>query len=215
MPRIIDVEQGSPEWFAVRRGVITATCAQSLLDTTKAGRFTAQRGHALAELAMERLDHSGKPQATGAALRRGHEFEQEAIDAYIFETGYLVESCGFALHDKHDEFGCSPDGLIGEIGMVQIKVPTSVSKHVDYLQTGSHADEYKWQVWHELYVMDRKWSDVVSYNPESAPEFQLAIKRLHAPSDWTEYEKLIMAASSDADQIATDLMNTIAQRKAA
>lgn len=208
MPRIYEVDQGSNEWFALRRGVITATRAQALLDMNK-GRtdYLKPRKHAIAEIAMERLNHSGKPPATGAALRRGHEFEDEAISAYIFQTGQVVEPCGFALHSKYDEFGCSPDGLVGKSGMVQIKVPTSVLKHVEYLQTGSHWQEYYWQLIHEMYVMDRYWTDIVSYNPESPPELQLAMFRLSRPASWNQYEGLLMAA----DNAISDTVSSLSQ----
>lgn len=213
MPRIIDVEQGSPEWFALRRGVITATRAQDLLgrgySKAKGGeRFTttgAKRADAIAEIAMERLDHSGKPQASGAAIRRGHDFEDEARDAYIFQTGRLVEQCGFAVHSDYDVFGCSPDGLIGADGMVQIKVPTSVRKHVEYLQTGFHAAEYGWQLFHELFVMDRKWTDIVSYCPEASAGLQLAIQRLHAPRSWDDYRKRLIREDCDIEDAAKTL----------
>ena len=213
MPIILDVEQGSPEWFEHRRGVITATRAQALLErgrsNTKAGsgysgKFLKSRDDAVAEIAMERLDHSGKPQATGAALRRGHDFEQEAIDAYIFQSGQNVTACGFALYSEHEVFGCSPDGLVGENGMVQIKVPTSVSKHVSYLETGCHVAEYGWQLFHELYVMDRQWTDIVSYCPEAGAGLQLAIQRLYAPKSWDGYfSQLVRADCEIEDRVAS------------
>lgn len=213
MPKIFDTEQGSSEWFAMRRGVITATRAQALLEKGKGGGFLKTREHAIAEIAMERLNHSGKPQATGAALRRGHEFEDEAIDTYIFQTGQMVDKCGFMLHGEYDVFGCSPDGLVGQRGMVQIKVPTSVLKHVEYLETGSHVTEYQHQLFHEMYVADREWTDIVSYNPESPPELQLAIVRLSRPTSWKEYETALMAADNAIEDMVQRLsaINTLEQ----
>lgn len=209
MPRKFDIDQGTDEWFALRRGVITATRAQDLLAMGKRGGYLVGREKAIAEIAMELLDHSGRPPATGAALRRGHEYEQEAINAYIFQTGNIVDPCGFALHEKYDEFGCSPDGLVKGGGMVQIKVPTSVLKHVEYLETGSHAEEYQWQLLHEMWVMNEPWTDIVSYDPESAPELQLAIKRVNAPEDWGDYEALIKAARNAIDDKVSDLSKII------
>lgn len=206
MPRIFDLEQGSPEWFEKRRGVITATRAQALFARNKGDTaFTKQRQHAVAEIAMERLNHAGKPHVTGAALRRGNDFEGEALDAYMFATGEYVEPCGFLLHDEHDVFGCSPDGFVGDKGMAQIKVPTSVLKHVEYLQTCEHADEYKWQLLHEMYTSDRDWTDIVSYNPESPPALQIAKKRVQRPDSWSEYEALLMAADNAIEDMVTAL----------
>lgn len=204
MPDIIECEQTSPEWFAHRRGKITGTRAQALLGRgmSRAGgaykhtSYLSKRDEAIAEIAMERLDHSGKPQATGAALRRGNDFEDEAIDAYIFQTGLMVKPCGFATHSDFPQLGCSPDGLVEGDGMVQIKVPTNVRKHVEYLQTGKHAAEYGWQLFQEMYVMDRKWTDIVSYCPEAGAGLQLAIQRVLAPKSWDAYHALLAAADA-------------------
>ena len=214
MPKVIKVEQGSAEWFAHRRGVITATRAQALLEhgksNTKKGKghslsYLKGRDDAIAEIAMERLAHSGKPHTTGAALRRGHDFEQEAIDAYIFQSGEIVAACGFALHSDYPQLGCSPDGLVGDRGMVQIKVPTSVSKHVDYLKNKSHASEYGWQLFHELYVMDRDWTDIVSYCPEADAGLQLAVHRVYAPKNWDSYHALLAKADADIEEQVSSL----------
>jgi len=215
MPKVFETEQGSDDWFAMRRGVITATRAQALLEKGKRGGFLKSRETAIAEIAMERLNHAGKPQATGAALRRGHEFEQEAIDAYIFQTGKMVEPCGFALHSEHDVFGCSPDGLVGKDGMVQIKVPTSVLRHVEYLETGSHVTEYQHQLFHEMYVMDRLWTDVVSYNPESPPMLQLAIVRIERPKTWNEHQTALMAADNAIEDMVERLGNIQSEKQKA
>lgn len=211
MPRLFDIDQRSDEWFSLRRGVITGTRAKDLFtqgqSNTKAGvghsaSFLKKRDEAIAEIAMERLDHSGKPQPTGAALRRGNEYEPEALDAYTFETGLTVDACGFALSDESERWGCSPDGLVGEDGMIQAKVPTSVLKHVEYIQTGIQADEYGWQCFHEMFVMDRKWSDIVSYCPEAKPSLQLAIHRLYAPRDgWKAYRAKLVAADNEIDDL--------------
>jgi hypothetical protein len=211
MPIILETKQQSDEWFAMRRGVITGTRAQALFErgTSRAkgmightNSFLKPREAAIAEIAMERLEHSGKPQATGAALRRGNDFEQEALDAYMFATGQLVEPVGFALHSDCERWGCSPDGIIGATGMIQVKVPTSVLKHVEYIKTGVQAEEYGWQVFHEMFVMDRQWSDVVSYCPEAPPGLQLAIQRLLAPRDgWKAYRAELISAESAVDDM--------------
>lgn len=214
MPNIFDIEQGTDEWFALRRGVITATRAQALFERgqSKAGgkfsytaRHKEKRVEAIAEIAMERLKHSGKPRITGAALRRGNDFEDEAIDAYTFYTGNIVENCGFMLHSIVEGVGCSPDGLIGDDGMVQIKVPTSVKKHVEYLQFKTHASEYGWQLFHEMFTAERKWTDIVSYCPEAPEYLQLATHRVFAPKSWGEYRKMLLEAEKEIEQKVASL----------
>lgn len=204
MPRIYDVEQGSQEWHDARRGVITATRAKDLLAKTSRG-FAKSRENTISKIAFERMNAVSIPRVEGAQQRRGHEFEAEAANVYEFETGLTTAVCGFMLHDNYDVFGCSPDRLVGEDGMLEIKVPSAIEKHVDYLRNESHADEYHGQILHQLYVSGRKWVDLVSYNDGAPPNLQLAIHRMTAPEDWSEYEAALMAADNAIEDVVKEL----------
>lgn len=205
MPRVFDVEQGSQEWHDARRGVITATRAKDLLAKTSRG-WAKSREHTISKIAFERMNAIAPPRGLeGPQQRRGHEFEAEAAMVYEFETGRSTAICGFMLHDKWDEFGCSPDRLVGDDGLLEIKVPTAVEKHVDYLRNGSHADEYGGQILHQLYVSGRDWVDLVSYNDGAPPNLQLATHRLHRPDSWDEYEGLLMAADNEISDVIKEL----------
>ena len=173
-----DVEQGSDEWHDLRRGKITGSRANSLFKTTTRG-WSTSRGHIVSVIAMELLRGEKVRQGyMGSQVDRGHEYEPQGVISY--EARNLVEATpvGFMTVADHPNEGASPDRLIGSGGVLEIKVPTALEKHVDYLRNDSHAVEYEGQLRHTLYVTGREWIDIASYYPEAAPNLQLAVKRL-------------------------------------
>lgn len=206
MPKILMMKQGEPEWLEARRGVITATKAQDLFKTKKSGEPTAARVQAVAKLAMERLNSEAPPNITGPQMRRGHEFEDDARNAYEFETMQTVTQCGMIMHDK-EKWGSSPDGLIGTVGGFEAKVPTDHSKHVNYLISEGQDlfDEYEHQVRHSLFISKREFWDICSFQPEAAPGLQLAKFRLERPASWASYEAKLMTAEREIESLVEQL----------
>lgn len=201
-----DVEQGTPEWRALRRGRITGSRANSLFRRTSRGWATG-RAHMVSTIAMERLHGERAASGEGAAQRRGHDNEAAARDAYSFHTGAEVELVGFMTRSDHPMEGVSPDGLVGSDGAVEFKVPTALEKHVDYVLNGSHVAEYEGQLRHTLYVTGRAWIDVVSYYPEAAPNLQLAIRRVtRADVGMADYPEMLDAAWAEIDARAEALV---------
>ena len=169
--------QEGDDWMLARVGAFTASRAADLMAKTKSGP-SASRGNLLTLLAVERL--TGQPVETysNAAMQRGIELEAEARDAYSFQTGQAVREVGYVPHPSVERAGCSPDGLCGDSGLVEIKCPSSMAKHLEALRTGAHAQEYAWQLQHQLWVTGRGWVDAVSYDPRFPDGLQLAIKRV-------------------------------------
>ena len=177
-----NVAQESADWMLARCGMFTASRASDLMARTKSGP-SASRGNLLALLAIERL--TGYPVETyqNDAMRRGNELEGEARDAYSFSTGNPVQESGFVVNDALPRTGCSPDGLIGDDGLVEIKCPASMAKHLEALRSNSHAHEYRWQLQHQLLVTERQWVDAVSYDPRFPEHLQLAVVRVHRDNE--------------------------------
>jgi len=186
--------QEGADWMLDRVGAFTASRASDLMARTKTG-YGASRGALLTLLAVERL--TGEPVETysNGAMQRGIELEAEARDAYSFETGQAVEESGFIPHPTVARCGCSPDGLIGDDGLVEIKCPANMAKHLDALKTGAHATEYAWQLQHQLWVTGRKWVDAASFDPRFPDGLQLAITRVHR-------DEAAIAALAEAVSIA-------------
>lgn len=200
-----NVEQNTSEWLEARAGRFTASRSADLMARTKTGP-SASRGSLLALLAVERL--TGKPVETyqNDAMRRGQELEAEARDAYSFTTGNAVQEVGFVEAGDLPNTGCSPDGLIGDDGMVELKCPANMSKHLDALRTGAHAKEYRWQLQHQLMVTGRQWVDAVSYDPRYTEHLQLAIVRVERDeAAITELREAIDKADAEVDAIVREL----------
>lgn len=164
--RIIECEQGSPDWHAVRCGVPSASSFDKIV-TTK-GERSKQRQKYLYQLAGERVSGQARETFQSVAMQRGVVMEAEARDVYQFISGNAVDQVGFCLADGYHAFGCSPDGLIGQSGGLEIKCP-EVHTHVEYLLIGQLPTEYFQQVQGSLFVTGRAWWDFCSYYPGLRP----------------------------------------------
>lgn len=162
---IIECEQGTPEWHASRCGKPTASGFDKLITTTS--KQSTQRTKYMYQLAGERV--CGIPEETyqSAAMARGTATEEEARRFYEFTTGESVRKVGFCVSDC-GRYGASPDGLVGEDGVLEIKCP-SLAVHVGYLLDGKVPTDYFQQTQGQLYVTGRKWSDFISYYPGLRP----------------------------------------------
>lgn len=167
----------NPAWLAARAGKFTGSRFADLMARTKSGP-SASRQNLLATLAVERITGQCVETFTNAAMARGTELEPVARSAYEALRGVLVEEVGFCESAELDCVGVSPDGLIGSDGLVEIKCPAAMAKHLEALRTCAHAVEYRWQIQGQLWVTDRAWCDVVSFDPRWPDGLQLAIHRV-------------------------------------
>lgn len=199
--------QQDDSWKLARVGCFTASRAGDLMAQGRSGP-SASRGALLALLAVERI--TGLPVETysNAAMQRGVELEAEARDAYSFQTGLVVDEAGFIDHPTIEWCGCSPDGLIGDTGLVEIKCPANMAKHLDALLRGAHAVEYHWQLQHQLMVTGREWVDAVSYDPRFPPDLQTAIKRVYRSDEAiASLEQAVAAAEAEVCAIVESLQS--------
>jgi putative phage-type endonuclease len=159
---ILNDEQGSPEWLASRLGRPSASMFSNLITTS--GKPSSSAKKYIAEMVAERLTGRSKPFYTNEHMERGNFLEPEAREAYEFITDLEVVETGFILHDS-EEFGCSPDGLVGEQGGLEIKCPSD-GVHAGYLIDGKVPTKYYQQVQGCMWVTGRDWWDFMSYHPE-------------------------------------------------
>jgi len=165
MMRIDQNEQGSPEWLAARLGIPSASMFAKLV-TTK-GIWSASADAYINQLVAERLTGEREEVFQSHHMLRGTELEPDARDLYSLMSDAEVTEVGFCLHDTLSA-GCSPDGLIGEEGGLEIKAPAP-STHVEYLRGGVLPSKYKQQVMGCLWITGREWWDFVSYHPTMKP----------------------------------------------
>lgn len=163
------VEQNSDEWFALRRGKFTASTFKDLFM----GENTQGYKDAIYKVAFERLTNTSPESFTNEYMQRGTELEPEARAWYEFERNIDVVSGGFFEYNSW--IGASPDGLIGEDGLLEIKCP-KYSTMMDYLIKKELPKTYYYQVHGQLLVTDRQWCDFLAYHP-SLPKFVLRVER--------------------------------------
>lgn len=175
---IHNVEQGTEEWYALRRGKMTASKAQAIASAGK-GLDTL-----CLELVSEILTNGSDESYTNPHMERGNELEEKARQAYAIIEGYdMVDRVGFVELDKY--IGCSPDGFIYEDGLVEIKCPSN-KVYTELLINKKPPSQYIWQCQMQMLVTDRAWCDLVFFNPNFEKSMQI-YKQI--PND-DAYEKI-------------------------
>lgn len=166
--------QRTAEWLHDRCGCLTASRAAAVLSRRKDGKPTAAYEALIETLICERVTGQCEGSGTTAAMQWGVDHEDEAREAYEAVTGDLVDLVGFIRHPEIDFFGASPDGLVGEDGLLEIKCPYSSAKHLQRVAAGVVPEEYKPQMLVQLLCTGRKWVDFVSYDPRLSGQWAAA-----------------------------------------
>lgn len=155
--KIHNCQQGSEEWLACRLGKLTASTAQTIATAGK-GLETL-----CLEKTAERLTGKVEESYKSEAMIRGNELEAEARNIYSLETGNKVEQIGF--YEDNEFVGVSPDGLVGDDGLIEIKC-FGAKHYTEYLLNRKIDDKYYWQMQMQMLIMNRHWVDYVVYNPD-------------------------------------------------
>ena len=163
--KILEFEQRSPEWFAIRCGKPSASNFDKIV--TMDGKPSKQREKYLYQLAGEKVSGIAEETYQNAAMLRGIELEDEARKLYEAITENTVSKVGFCLSDC-EEYGASPDGIVGEKGLLEIKCP-AISTHVCYLLQNKLPSDYFQQTQGQLLVTGKEWVDFVSHYPGIKP----------------------------------------------
>lgn len=169
----LDVEQGSPEWFAARCGIPSASVFDKIL-TTK-GDLSKSATKLMYQLAGERITGEKEEGYTNGAMQRGIELEPEARALFELITGKEVAEVGICYHDERKDRSCSPDGLPDENEGLEIKCP-SLAVHVEYLLGKKLPMAYFQQVQGSLYVTGLERWHFFSYYPGIKP-FHIVVER--------------------------------------
>lgn len=196
------IVQGSPEWFAERVGKVTASRVADVVARTKSG-WGASRANYMAELIAERLTGAKSEGFVNAAMQHGIDTEPQARDAYSFYAGVDVEQVGFIAHPTIEMSGASPDGLVGNDGLVEIKCP-STATHIDTLLDGKIPERYVLQMQWQMACTGRKWCDFVSFDPRMPESMRLFIKRVERD------ENLIASLEKDVELFLREVETKVA-----
>lgn len=168
--------QGTPEWFAARCGKLTASRIANAMARTKTG-WGASRANIMAELIVERLTGAPVEGYTNKEMQWGIDTEPQARDAYEFYADVDVVQTGFVIHPDIPDSGASPDGLVGDLGLIEIKCPNTAT-HIDTLLGEPIPDKYIKQMQWQLACTNRQWCDFVSFDPRMPGSMRIFVKRV-------------------------------------
>lgn len=175
-----EIVQGTPEWLEIRKGRMTASSAQAI----------AANGKGLDAYILDMMAESyssGQFQNyTNPHMERGNELEDQARSMYELETGHKVEQVGFVEYNEY--VGASPDGLINDDGLLEIKCCAD-KKHFRLMLRGEKEidSSYIWQVQMQMLVTGRQWCDLTFYNPN----FQKSLLIFRIIPDPEKHKKLL------------------------
>ena len=204
--RVIECDQYSARWWEVRRGVPTASEFSNIITPAR-GEFSKSAVTYACKLIADRYDGNYGPQSefATAAMRTGTVMEPEARRFYEFNRDCEVEQVGFVLTDD-GRFGCSPDSLVGDDGVLELKSPKAET-HVRYILDGKLPDEYKPQCHGLLIVTGRQWCDFMSYVP-GFPKFLIRVEpdvftdklRDGLEKFWPLYQEMLSKVESQREE---------------
>jgi len=196
---VVTPDQRTDAWRQARCGRLTASRACDMLATIKSGEAAARRDLRL-QLVVERL--TGQPQDDGFTtkdMQRGLDKEADAVAAYEALTGALVRPVGFLAHPEL-QAGCSPDGLIGADGILEVKCPKAAT-HLSYLKARAVPKDYLAQIQHALWITGAAWCDFVSFDDRFPPALQVLVIRVKQTDvDLTAYELAVRLFLTDVDR---------------
>ena len=198
-----EILQRTPEWFELRLGKVTASRIGDLMAKTRSG-YSASRANYMAELAIQRLTGTVGQGFTSPAMQWGTEQESNARNAYSFFTDNEVNEIAFVNHPTIEQAGASPDGMVGDDGLVEIKCPNSAT-HLETLLTEKINNKYILQMQWQMACSGRKWCDFVSFDPRFPERWKLFIKRVKRD------DKLIAEITAEVKKFLSELDETMTQ----
>ena len=201
----IAVEQGTPEWHQLRLGKVTASRVADILAKTKTGP-SASRQNYLIELAIQRTTGIIELSYTNSAMEWGTQTEPQARVAYEVKSGNFVDQIAFVDHPTIDGFGCSPDGLVGDKGLIEIKCRNSAN-HWETIKLDEVPKKYWIQMQAQLSCTGKEWNDYVSFDPRMPERSQLYIKRVFRD------EEFILEMESEVKNFITEVEAEISLMK--
>lgn len=197
-------EQRTEEWFKARLGKVTASRVADVIAKTKTG-YSASRDNYMAQLVVERMTNTQAESFTNAAMQWGTDQEPFARAAYEIQQNVLVDETGLVDHPTIEMAGASPDGLVSEDGLVEIKCPNTAT-HIDTLLTQTVPGKYITQMQFQMACTGRQWCDFVSFDPRMPAKAQLFVKRVQRDEAFinemeSEIKKFLAEVTAKVEQL--------------
>jgi len=209
-----DIQQGSAEWLSARAGSLGASMVADVMARTKSG-WGASRANVAAMLVCERLTKLPQEGYVSPAMQWGKDQEPVARVAYEFFRDVDVVQVGLVRHPRIKGTHASPDGLVGDDGLVEIKCPAS-STHIETLLGGTVPAKYLCQVQWQMACTGRAWCDFVSFDPRLPPEMRLFVRKVERDhARIAELEDAVAGFLAEVDATVAELTRLYQQKEAA
>ena len=181
-----DIEQNTDEWFDLRVGKITGSAVQKIMANEGKAFGDPAKDYAV-KIALERITGESKGESySNAHMERGH--EQEPLARMEYENEYFCNVSNGGFFDCGNE-GCSPDGLVGSVGVIEIK-SVIFSVHYKNVKRNDVMPTYKWQNYFNLQKTGREWIDLISYCQEYPIGRKLFVHRTYAKDCQDEFARM-------------------------
>lgn len=201
----MNAPQRTDGWLQERCGCATASRFADVMAKIKTGEAATRRKYRI-QIVTERLTGRPTPGYQNAAMMWGVQTEPEARMAYEAERGVIVHETGFIKHPVIVFCGASPDGIIGDDGMLELKCPESTT-HLEWMESGKVPPEHVPQIQGQMACTGRKWVDFASYDPRFPEGLQLFIVRVPRDDAYIkELEAGVMGFLSEVDAMIFKLM---------
>lgn len=204
--RFHNIEQNTDEWLDLRIGKVTgSSCSKIMANYGKAFGDPAKK--AAITIALEQI--TGKRSETemykNDHMERGH--EQEPLARALYESEYFVDVANGGFFDCGNT-GCSPDGLVEETGLVEIKsvIP---SVHYANIKRNNIDPAYKWQIYFNLLYTEREWIDFISFCSDFPEGKKLFVHRIYAEDSREQFDMILMRLT-EFFNLVEDVKKTIA-----
>lgn len=201
------MEQRTDEWFSARLGKVTASRIADVMAKLKSGKPATTRDNYAAQLIVERLTGQQYDSFTNSAMQWGTDTEPRARAAYEFVTDRQVVEVGFIDHPEIAMSGASPDGMVGDDGLIEIKCPNT-STHLSTLEGAKVPQKYVYQMQWQMACTGRQWCDFASYDPRVPLEMQLFTERV------ARDDELIQNIEAEIKQFLDEIDERVANLRA-
>ena len=190
----------SAEWRKERLGHVTASRVADVVAKTKTG-YSASRATYMGQLLAERLSGVPMDGYSSAAMQWGLATEAQALSAYAFLADQEISSGSFIRHPALPWSGATPDGLVGDKGLVEIKCPNT-NTHLDTLLTGTIPGKYQTQMLWQMACTSCDWVDFFSFDPRLPEDLRVFTRRLHRDEERiTELEAEVAAFLGELESL--------------
>ena len=198
-------DQRTQAWFAAKLGKVGASRIVDVISFRRDGSPSKAREDYMIELVAERLTGQITERYCTREMQWGIDMEPEARSAYEVAQGVLVSTCGFLEHPTIAGAGASPDGLVGDDGLVEFKCPTTAT-HIRTLLRGEADPQYIPQMQWQMACTGSTWCHFASYDPRLPEPYQLAAHLVHRNDSYIDgLEAQVLAFLREVDEMVQQI----------